>query len=186
MDAAEQIVFALLKNYRIKNRREFFKCDLEIIIINMKKVESKSEIETITENKIIKIQPVTVNINNIQSNDHNHICPMCFHQFSSLQRLQTHLKKKKPCYNKSPFSDEITQNFHHSKKFFCQYCYKGFTRNDSLIRHQKSNCSHLRLPNHEEGIFIATIKNLEHQIDQLKNKQENIEKQMVKSQILNE
>ena len=37
MDSAEKILFALLHKYRIKNKREFFQCDLEIIIANIKK-----------------------------------------------------------------------------------------------------------------------------------------------------
>jgi hypothetical protein len=126
MDAAEQILFALLKKYRVKNRREFFNCELEIIITNMKKVESilieknelKSEIETTTaKNKIIETPSVNINITNIQPNITNvqpnitnmqpnitniqpsgrNQCPLCNKNFSRLHRLESHLKRKSPC-----------------------------------------------------------------------------------------
>src|SRR5206468_4228727 len=74
------------------------------------------------------------------------------------------------------------------KKFFCEYCSKGFTRNDSLNRHQKITCIYRQLDPEtmypeEQETLRATVKKLEHQIIQLKekqtttdHKQENIEK----------
>lgn len=59
-----------------------------------------------------------------------HLCPRCLRNFSSAQRLDTHLKKMVPC--QSPDSSP--------KVHSCQYCLKKFTRKDSLQRHQSNAC----------------------------------------------
>ena len=84
-------------------------------------------------------------------------CPRCLREFSSLQRLDTHLKKQIPC---QLFSNEPV------KKFMCQYCQKRFARNDSMLRHQRNTC-----PFAKNQPFFQTISTLVKQIDELKERQ---------------
>jgi hypothetical protein len=144
MDAAEQILFTLLKKYRIKNRREFFNCELKIIINNLKKVESiliesdklKSEIETTTaENKMIETPSININITNIQPNitniqpnitniqpNNRNQCPKCLKSFARPSILRSHLKLQNEC------SMKLT-------KLVCQVCQKEFSRKFYLDKH---------------------------------------------------
>jgi hypothetical protein len=135
MDAAEQIVCALLKKYRIKNRREFFKCDLEIIQSNMKKTASilskrKESISTTPEeNKIIQIQPVIINIANQSIEDFNH-----------KQRGFPFVNKKVTSKNNNQSIDqEPTQQIHFNNETQsqCSRCLKVFSNSQRLLTHLK-------------------------------------------------
>ncbi len=56
---AERILFFLLRNHRIRNKREFFKCKLSIVIDIIKQIEELSESQ----------------INHIYTKINNKICP---------------------------------------------------------------------------------------------------------------
>ena len=88
--------------------------------------------------------------------DIKNVCPRCLQKFSSSQRLDTHLKRKVPCQSAT----------NETKIYNCQYCFKNFTRNDSLIRHQKNTC-----PLARNQPLCQTISILAKQIDELKEKQ---------------
>jgi hypothetical protein len=72
---------------------------------------------------------------------------MCFHQFSSLKRLETHLKRKTPCksYNNQETNVklEVVQLNDDGKKisdrFPCQYCHTEFIRKDNVTAHLRKN-----------------------------------------------
>ena len=73
--------------------------------------------------------------------DRSNQCPLCFQNFSCLRRLQSHLKRKTPCYMTSNTDAKMMQiqERHRLDEIICQYCGKNFARNDSLARHIKTN-----------------------------------------------
>ena len=96
--------------------------------------------------------------------ENNNTCPRCLREFSSSQRLDTHLKKKIPCQSSDNGS---------SKVYICQHCSKSFTRNDSLQRHKKNTCplTKKKCPLKENQPFSQTISILSKQINELREMQ---------------
>ena len=85
-------------------------------------------------------------------------CSNCLQTFSTVNRLESHLKRKIPCKPNnnqiSPVKFEImtiaygdcdlledngNKHLHHIDRFPCNYCHKEFTRKDNLTAHLKKN-----------------------------------------------
>ena len=64
-------------------------------------------------------------------------CARCLKNFSTSQRLTTHLERKFPC-------QLVNIKVKNLKNFICQHCKACFTQKSSLNRHQKDRCSILK------------------------------------------
>lgn len=80
-------------------------------------------------------------------------CHLCFTEFTTLQRLESHLQKKIPCTTTRPQLKSINQ-------FICQYCSKKFARKDNLAAHIKKN----RCPGLQKNIIMESSTKLKKKI----------------------
>ena len=84
-------------------------------------------------------------------------CPRCLNNFSTVQRLQSHLSRKTQC---ELIIDEIKNDHiliidadcqsnkddeNEYKRFICEYCFTRFTRKDNMFAHQKKSCKALNI-----------------------------------------
>ncbi len=88
-------------------------------------------------------------------------CLRCLHNFSSPQRLRSHLSRLTYCEPdfielNSGGESVIILSAKKTKKFFCEYCDFGFTRKDSLIKHQKNAC---KAKTNEKNNFVPPMSN---------------------------
>jgi hypothetical protein len=177
MDAAEQIVFALLKKYRIKNRREFFRCDLEIIKSNMKKVElilserNESNSTINNEDKIVLVQPLTINIGNqsnyqlIEDSNQKHQIqqvPINIGSQSNDQSIensnQKHQIQQVPINIGSQSNDQSIENS--NQKHQCPFCKQCFSRQQRLESHLKRKTSCQESNNNQKSKITLKYKDL--------------------------
>lgn len=127
----------------------------QILVDNSKKLpinnQSKFSIEKYNSNQNINetssksfpLQNSKLNIYSESRDNSRFICEFCLKSFSSLQRLDSHLKNKYKCHPQ--LSEDISLQFEEKGINVCQYCHKKFTRNDSLNVHLKKNrCSAIR------------------------------------------
>jgi uncharacterized C2H2 Zn-finger protein len=118
--------------------------------------------------------------------DKNYLqCPRCYQEFSSSQRLQTHLNKKIPCrtlpFQSIPiFKKKITVKQLKNDDIICSHCLKHFVRPYGLERHIMENrCKQLKQINDKKSsLYKNKVNLLENQLNQLKEKQ-NIENQQL-------
>ena len=117
-------------------------------------------------------------------------CSKCHQCFASLQRLESHLKRKIPCQGQV----QLKLN---SDLIQCKYCDKTFARQDNLVRHEKKFCQkkehiqttddHSKIINTKLEKQIAELKEqsekqieeLKKQFDELKNKPTNVNNQVL-------
>jgi hypothetical protein len=65
------------------------------------------------------------------------------------------------------------------KKFFCQYCHKGFTRKDSLDRHQNGVCKIMKLETEKQTLtiqqeLVAIVQTLREEVSEIRNQPTNV------------
>ena len=124
-------------------------------------------------------------------------CPLCDKNFSRLQRLESHLKRKVSC-QKNTYPQKLPKKISIGSKdirlgpdvIICQYCKKNFSSKDNLTKHLKegycqkknmvSDC--LQAKSHDENDPIQDLKGkihvMEKQIAELTGKPSTLEKQI--------
>ena len=102
-------------------------------------------------------------------------CPLCEHNFSRRQRLESHLKRKTPCNQSN--NDKKLKIKLKSDIIICQHCKKTFARKDNLTRHQKIFCEKNR-ENTNELSLGETVTMLAKQINELKNDKQKTDQQI--------
>ena len=153
---AEKLLFSELEKYRIKDNREFFKCDIKIIKKTFDKVELKYKLNDNDEAEKYELDynKLVDEMCEVESNDDNnddniiftkYICGICNKIYSSQHTLWVHYKK---------LHEKEIENI-----LKCKFCDKNFDNKEKKYYHQK-NCttkSNIRQYNKID----ATINNIE-------------------------
>ena len=148
----------------------------------------KSTDISINQSADIKISKGNLkNITELPSHDLNdRTCQFCRNEFKQRCSMLRHIRENK-CKSKLV----LMQNANNKKKYKCKNCQKAFTRQDNLLRHQKSICTTTPIgENNKESNLLKFLgeqyfKNnaekmatLEKQINDL-----NLEKQEIQKQV---
>ena len=164
-----------------------------ITMKNLNAVDLKQIINSAMESSLLSYDDKKVHNNehdktNIGSNNNNkNRCPRCLHNFSSPQRLQSHLRRKLPCkYSELSPPKQVNENSPHSwgdrfprdlnheappklnthlknitcekVKFICEFCGICFTQKYNLNKHQKYNCKKLTQSVLTDDTSISDLK----------------------------